>query len=119
MGVGSYGQNGGGVGLPGVGGAVTGVVRGKQPGGAGARWFEVRAPGGLDLGGKFWGKAKFHGFRGGKGGDEGVGARFICQTTNPWTKTTKSHKILQIARKLFGAIFVGIFEFGRKTPKSS
>ena len=34
-------------------------------------------------------------------------------------KRTKSHKIQQIARILFGAIFVGIFEFGQKTTKSS
>ena len=63
--------------------------------------------------------AKFGGFRGGKGGDCWGGARSTCQTSNPWTKTTKSHKIQQIARKKFGAIFVGIFEFGRKTTKSS
>ena len=95
---------------------MPGVVRGKQPGGAGARWFEVRAPGGLDLGGKFWGKAKCGGFRGGKGGDCWGGARSTCQTSNPWTKTTKSHKIQQIARKIFGPIFVGIFEL-RKNNK--
>ena len=62
---------------------------------------------------------KFAVFRGGKGGDCWEGARSTCQTSNPWTKTTKSHKIQQIARKLFGAIFVGIFEFGRKTTQSS
>ena len=61
--------------------------------GAGARWFEVLAPGGGQFGWKSLGKAKFGGFRGGKGGDCWGGARSTCQTSNPWTKTTKSHKI--------------------------
>ena len=85
----------------------------------------VRVPGGsrcghpvvADLGGNFGGKAKFGGFRGGKGGDCWGGARSTCQTSNPWTKTTKSHKIQQIARKIFGAIFVGDFRIWTKNNK--
>ena len=126
LGGGSYGQVGGGVGLI-RGGAntrgcevrVLGVGWAKWLGGAGARWFEVQAPSRLSFGRKFGGNANFGGFHGGKGGDCWGGARSTCQTSNPWTKTTKSHKIQQIARKFFGAIFVGIFEFGRKTTKSS
>ena len=85
----------------------------------------MRVPGGsrcgypvvADMGGNLWGKAKFGGFRGGNGGDCWGGARSTCQTSNPWTKTTKSHKIQQIARKFFGAIFVGNFRIWTKNNK--
>jgi hypothetical protein len=92
-------------------------------GGAGARGGQGQTargcghPGVSDLGGIFWEMAKFGGFRGGKGGDEGVGARSTCQTTNPWTKTTKSHKIQQIARKIFGGYFCGDFRIRTKNNK--
>ena len=66
-----------------------------------------------------WGFSKVRQFRGfGRWGSRKMG-RSTCQTPNSWIKTTKSHKIQQIARNFFGAIFVGIFEFGRKTTKSS
>ena len=106
---------------------VPGVWECGHPGWSEANSPGVRVPGGsrcghpgvFGLGGNFGGNAKFRGFHGGKGGDCWGGARSTCQTSNPWTKTTKSHKIQQITRKNFGAIFVGIFEFGRKTTKSS
>ena len=66
----------------------------------------VRAPGGGRFGRKFRGKAKFGGFRGGEGGDCWGGARSTCQTSNPCTKITKSHKIQQIARKKILGLFL-------------
>ena len=54
LGGGSYGQNGVGSGLISGGAGCPGVA-GR---GAGARWFQVRAPGVLRDGRKNWGKSK-------------------------------------------------------------
>ena len=43
--------------------------------------------------------------------------RSTCQTPNSWTKKTKSHKIQQIARKFFGAIFCGDFRICTENNK--
>ena len=72
--------------------------------------FQIRE---VILGG-IWGI--WEGFQGGDGG-----GRLDPLATQQihGSKPTKHHQNSQITRKIFGAIFVGIFGLGRKTTKSS
>ena len=91
---------------------VPGVVRGKWPGGAGARWFEVRAPGGLRFGRNFLGEMQ-------NSMDFGEGLDPLAKHQIHGPKQPNLTRSNKLEEKQFGAIFVGIFEFGQKTTKSS
>ena len=58
----------------------------------------------------------WEGFRGGDGGGR---LDLLATQQIHGSKPTKHHQNSQNTRKIFGAIFVGIFGLGRKTTKSS
>ena len=83
-----------------------GVWRVREPGVVSEGWAKISqgsgCPGVALLGGKLGGLEKLGGFRGGHGVDGWGEARSTCQTTDPWTKTIKSHKNQQNAKKMVG-----------------
>ena len=119
MGGGSYGQISGGSWLI-WGGAgtrgwrvrVPGVVRGKQPWGAGTRWSRVSAE-------KLGEKQNSVDFVVGRVGIVGEGLDPLAKHQIHGPKLPNLTRSNKMQEKFFGAIFVGIFEFGRKTTKSS
>ena len=107
-----------------------GVVRGKQPGGAGARGFGcghpggsagmrggVRVPGGVGFGRKFVGRwKKLVDFVEGKVGMDGGMLDPLETKQIHGSNPTKSHQTNKSQKKL-GLFLVGIFEFRTKSTK--